>query len=389
MSWRDRFRPGGSFRGAAFLIEADSLAFGRRVELHEFPRRDTPWAEDLGRRAREFTLNVYVLGPDYDRDRDALIAAIEQPGPGTLVHPYHGTMQVTVVRASKSESTREGGLCRFALTLVESGALRFPERVTDTAAAVVAAADTAEAAALADFTAVYDVAGQAQYFVDQVQADLDAALRAVDARLGLVAGAAAAVIRTPANLAGALVDGLAGLAETLAEPAEALALYEGLFRVGADAQPVPLTTASRRRQATNTEALHALLRRAGVSGACRTASRIEYAAAEDALAVRDRLVAGLDAQLEAVGTVDARPIADAVYQPLAALRAVTARDLAERGAELPRVSAYTPPVTLPLLVIAHQVYGEATRAAEIGARNRPRHPGFVPGGVALEVLRDD
>jgi prophage DNA circulation protein len=41
--------------------------------------------------------------------------------------------------------------------------------------------------------------------------------------------------------------------------------------------------------------------------------------------------------------------------------------------------------TLPALVVAHRVYGDATRADEIVSRNRVRHPGFVPGGIALEV----
>jgi prophage DNA circulation protein len=38
-------------------------------------------------------------------------------------------------------------------------------------------------------------------------------------------------------------------------------------------------------------------------------------------------------------------------------------------------------------VVAHQLYGDATKADEIIARNRNvRHPGFVRGGQALEVL---
>jgi prophage DNA circulation protein len=47
-------------------------------------------------------------------------------------------------------------------------------------------------------------------------------------------------------------------------------------------------------------------------------------------------------------------------------------------------------VTQPALVLAQRLYGDPAsveaRAAEIVARNKVRHPGFVPGGVALQVL---
>jgi len=41
---------------------------------------------------------------------------------------------------------------------------------------------------------------------------------------------------------------------------------------------------------------------------------------------------------------------------------------------------------MPAIVLAYRLYGDAERADEIVARNRVRHPGFVPGGQPLEVL---
>jgi len=38
--------------------------------------------------------------------------------------------------------------------------------------------------------------------------------------------------------------------------------------------------------------------------------------------------------------------------------------------------------------VAHRLYGDALAADGIVARNRIRHPGFVTGGQALEVLTD-
>src|SRR6185437_9361631 len=122
MSWRDNLRP-GSFRGVAFLIDTGvSTQIGRRGQLHEYPLRDLPWAEDLGRRARRFAVNCLVIGSDYMTARDQLIAALEARGPGTLVHPYYGTMRVSVVDAVEvREDTKDGGVARFRIPFAEAG----------------------------------------------------------------------------------------------------------------------------------------------------------------------------------------------------------------------------------------------------------------------------
>ena len=94
MSWRDRLLP-ASYRGVAFHVAShQSEAAGRRVAVHEYPGRDLPYAEDLGRRASEYTLQAYVVGRDYDRARDALVAACALPGAGRLGRTGGGTIVV-------------------------------------------------------------------------------------------------------------------------------------------------------------------------------------------------------------------------------------------------------------------------------------------------------
>ena len=120
MSWRDEFQP-GSFRGAAFRTEGHELSGGRRLAVHEFPGRDEPLNEDLGRRARQFSVDCHVVGSDYRASRDALIEALEAAGPGLLIHPWHGQMMLVVQDYSSNESTEEGGLCRFRISFGEAG----------------------------------------------------------------------------------------------------------------------------------------------------------------------------------------------------------------------------------------------------------------------------
>lgn len=102
MAWRDELQP-GSFRGIPFLIDTASTQAGRRIALHQYPLRNTPYAEDLGRQARGFRVQCLVVGPDYMHGRDALIDACETAGPGTLIHPYYGQKRVVAQRVEVRE----------------------------------------------------------------------------------------------------------------------------------------------------------------------------------------------------------------------------------------------------------------------------------------------
>ena len=58
--WRKDLQP-ASFRGAFFHVETNSKENGRRIVVHEFPKKDLPYAEDMGRRAYEFSVRGYCI----------------------------------------------------------------------------------------------------------------------------------------------------------------------------------------------------------------------------------------------------------------------------------------------------------------------------------------
>ncbi|HEY2210277.1 MAG TPA: DNA circularization N-terminal domain-containing protein [Bradyrhizobium sp.] len=144
--WRSRLLP-GSFNGVQFHVDVGARSSGRRIALHEFPKRDTPYAEDMGRRARRFSVTCYVLGPDYTFNRDALIEQFEQEGPGLLVHPTFGEQLVAVDQYSITERRERGGVADFEITFVEAGSNAFLGAFTDTQSTVAQAADDAKTAA--------------------------------------------------------------------------------------------------------------------------------------------------------------------------------------------------------------------------------------------------
>lgn len=384
MTWRERLQP-GRFRDAAFLIEAHDTGLGRRTVLHEYPLRDRPFAEDLGRRAREYSVTCYVIGADYMTGRDALLAALEAEGPGTLVHPYLGALRVSVGEVKLRESTAEGGMARFTIAFVESGENTEPAAAVATGAAVEAAADEAVGAIEESFSQDFSVDGEPQWVADAASGVLTGALGAVGALDATVAALSTELqarlndlMRAPRDLAERLTSLVGGLQSLDRLPERALLMLRGLFEHGAALLAVSPGTPSRARQAVNQAAVLALVQRAALVEAVRASSRLPFTSHDEAVALRDELAAQLDRHLEEAY--------DESYVALTDLKVAMVRDIAARGADLARVLTITPAATLPALVIAHQLYGDTASEADIVARNRVRHPGFVPGGVPLRVL---
>ena len=120
MAWRDRLRP-ASFRGAPFKVDTTAKAGGRRGVTFEYPKRDTPSDEDLGRRAQRWAISGYVIGPFYTDDANELENALNAAGPGPLVHPTMGEMQVRCETYTRNERKDMGGFAAFEMTFVEGG----------------------------------------------------------------------------------------------------------------------------------------------------------------------------------------------------------------------------------------------------------------------------
>jgi len=147
--WRDKYQQ-ASFRGAIFYTESDARNSGRRVALHQYPKRDIPYAEDMGRRAVQHPITGYLIGPNYLGPRDELIDALEKEGPGQLIHPLLAPMQVICTNYTVTENRAQGGYCTFEMVFVEAGsdAGSSPTQSTSAAASQSANSTSAFAAGL-------------------------------------------------------------------------------------------------------------------------------------------------------------------------------------------------------------------------------------------------
>ena len=408
MTWRDQLQP-ASFRGVPFFVRSADTEEGRRGVLHEYPLRDDPFVEDMGRKAGEFTLEAIIVGEDYFPARDALRDALKQPGAGELVHPTLGRMQVALVAPVRfvESLVDEGGMARFTLRFTETAENTQPAADTNTAAVTDEAADVAESAAAEDFAEVFDVSDTPEFVGINAKELLGDALNAINAAragitpdlsvvgefvndLSAVGASLASLITTPATVATRIFGLYAGLRGAIQRPLDALAAMGRLFGWKSKRPAPAATTPSRRVQAANRTAVESLVRRATVIEAARASARLDFKAPvtpgaprityQQAIAIREQLADALEDEAATASV--------AVFNALMDLRAAVVRDITARGADLPRLVTISMPATLPALVVAYRSFGDATREAEIVARNPiiVRHPGFVPGGVALEVL---
>lgn len=371
VTWRDQLQP-ASFRGVAFKVESHDRSGGRRVEVHEYPLRDKPYPEDMGRKARTYTIEAYVIGKDYITQRDALIEAIDEQGPGTLVHRYYGQIRVQAGEYRVRESNREGGMAKFSITFHEAGDESRPIASIDTRQRVNTQANTAIAATTNNFQQSYSVTGVPGWVTDASQtvlARLDSSLTAIDGIDNLIAGS----FSLPSQIASKTTGVIAGLSSL-----SNLNSMRSLWNFGGLFSSVNRTTPSRIRQANNQQAVIDLVERAAIIESARQTTTIQFDSQQDAIAIRDELVDVMD---EKMLTAD-----DETYLAMQDLKVAVVRDLTDRAAKLKQLRQYPINDTLPALVIAHQLYQDANRDNEIVSRNRIGHPGFVAGGSLLEVL---
>jgi prophage DNA circulation protein len=160
---KDEIRP-ASFRGVSFHVSATVLQAGRRMQLNEYPQRDKPYLQDMGRRTRQIDFDAFVVGKDYIAKAGELLTALETKGAGALIHPFFGKMDVTVFEMASVQFDEALGVATFSLSFIEAGELAYPKTQPATAQTTKQKTSGLLSTVQTVFGAVYRTAG----FVNQV-----------------------------------------------------------------------------------------------------------------------------------------------------------------------------------------------------------------------------
>lgn len=409
MKWHDslqRVTIGGklyvgcSFRGVAFFIESSDYSGGRLGETHVFPfkEREPAYREDLGLAEQSFPVQGYLLGANVEVEKRALRDALNAAGPGELVHAYWGKMTASVISFTLSEKAAEGRFVRISVEFVQSSeSPAFPIPTIDPSAALGVANSALLAALKIAHAAKYDPTAVASDFLTDLEAVVRDTARAIN-RPGssLINGPQTLatyrqrlnyMAKNAASIVGSRLDSYAATERALdfafAPPRAPTAILRLLDFIAnftaAPAAPPGEQTRSRAIQYELYTQLARSTRRQILAKCVEVANAATFDIFEDAKTVRDALIAQIEAELDSEGD-------DAVWHALEDLRVGVLLAIPIPSEQAQEVTTFVPTNTTSSIVVAHRLYGDLDRELEIVARNNIPHPGFVAGGVPLEVV---
>jgi prophage DNA circulation protein len=120
-AWWQQLQP-GSWRGVPFVMDTTPTKAGRRIAVHEYPYRDTVWPEDLGKLPRRYQVSAFLVGDDCYQQKRKMIAACEQAGAGTLVHPILGSLQCVLIDFSTADRRDRGRYVEVEFEFIDAAA---------------------------------------------------------------------------------------------------------------------------------------------------------------------------------------------------------------------------------------------------------------------------
>lgn len=395
------------YRGIPMHLLDTSSEPGRRLAETYFPGVDGAAFDDFGRASETVSISAIIVSDAYLAILRALRAAFEIPGPGMLIHPMLGPLTVI-----------QGDIPQISLAANELRVIRISAtfKVVSNGfgggfigSLLSAASSTFGSAAgnlvLSVGTAVLSVSRlKAVSRSHRILAtSLNSALKT--AGRGQAAAISALVSITPADasdLAQQLEKVFAALADVRSIPAVAPAAGYVAPEILSSADRLEISARLAEElmaeaQAAPAESDRAILSAAAafaLRAACEQSAYVDFASRQDAMNVRQRLVANLGTMGEALeplsDTLLAAP-ATTLWHATRDLSAALSADLDEVIGRLPSALTVNTGRPTSAWLIAMHYFGDTPGLvegayADIVARNKPRHPAELDSET-IEILK--
>lgn len=399
-----------SYCGVPFEVKSSDVSVGRRVSVFEYPQRDMPYTEDLGRAARRYKVTAFVTGIDYVEKMKKLMEKLENRGSGELIHPWLGRLIVTPEKTSTIRYSSKLLYAEVSIDFVETGEKLYPNQSKDTRSLTQKAANGILSAATNFLKENLKLDGLQDYIQAALAGDLNGilqieALNDIADMFGmaedvadLAADAMTLLSTNPTVLTNRLTNalGLGGWATSVNSWRKVVRQVSRLTaddKVNTSRSSKIDSSMPEYREAVASESIQTFVRGIAISNAVGASANVgtdrdrinesepvRVMAYDEMIEVRNELLSCIDDEM--LKTTD-----DAVYQALEAARAAVWEDMTERAEHQAKLVIFTPPEVEPALVVAYDYYGDATREAEIVQRNNIRRPGFVPA-KPLRILSE-
>ncbi|WP_063502200.1 DNA circularization protein [Escherichia coli] len=408
-----------SFRGVPFFLVDTEGTGGRRAIPRAYPRRETAWTDDNGAVPGQQQINAKLPGKNFQDDLNALLDALNTPGPGELIHPWFGIQTVQVGKVTHRLSTEEDGIAYVTFEVFEAGERLFPSAADNTQQEVLTGIDAVKAAIDdGDWFGALDGLGE---MADSFLADMEnlvanlptlpAALNQWMDRLNHFKEMAGTIIATPGRLVSELSSFIDGVVDLVTEPPEALAVYTTLrnqwagerarqvatgalpeditvkpgsvtdgepgFAIGLSPAYQPVSDSLQK----NIDDFRQVVVLETLLGQANAVASMTFDTSDAALSAGDTLAAELHEQAVAAVENNQR----ALWRTLRDLRQAVITDARERAARLPETRQVTLTTTTSAALLAWREHGDTSRRDEIVQRNRLRHPSFILPTQPVEI----
>lgn len=157
-----------SWRGVPFFVLEADVKAGTRAFTHQYPFRDTPYTEPLGREARQYSFTGYLEGDDVNAQLFIMLTALEADGPGVLIHPSLGPQTVIALPAEITQ-TIAGRYVEIKFHFVEAGQVIYPTNGADTQAATINSAAQNQPASQTGFSNGVNNAASGNVTIEDIQ----------------------------------------------------------------------------------------------------------------------------------------------------------------------------------------------------------------------------
>lgn len=393
-----------SFRGIQFAIFDAEMLFGRRNVLHEYPYRDTPYGEDLGRKGREITLNAFLMILDFTT-RNQLISAIEDNDtPGVLVHPTLGALTVIPKECKHRYNNMEGGIEYFTFTFVEAGAQSQTSATADTNGIALNFAATLKNDAVTFFSSTFKtnnlpnfISLSALHNVQEFSNAISQAANfggAANDTSGAFTGFLQQLATFNANIPtlifdpAALGSSIVSLNDTLNADFSSVNLTQAtliqmeLWVFGDLLQAITDPTTLGQIMDNNQIVLIILVQLSVLAELIIIVTKTTFISLDQAIATQDQIANMADQLLLQL----ANAFDDTIYLSLTNAVDSMIANIQSQAATLAQVQIINIPQNTPALVTAYSQYGDASQDLALVAQNNIINPGFIPAGTQLAVL---
>ena len=357
-----------SWKGMGFQVDSSSDEFGRRGQSYEYPLGEAVGYKDLGRKARKFNVEGYLIGGDQVAQTNAMALLAESPEPGLLVHPMYGPQLVACVTLeAKADYRKEQRVTRLSFEFVEAEPSLAPYIVSITVGAVLASGITAVSASYTN--AIWTPSPQDVTTAGSISAALanriapatdEASFDAID----LLSWRQASDETASASFAGVTDPITNGTATVRRIQPEATSRLRAWNAEVVDAQAIA---------SPSVQSLIATARLSMVNDFALAAAQTSYRTIKDAITDLDFVMDVYDEE-EAIA---ARNCDDVLVSSIRQARANAAQAILMRNIRLPGVASTPVDGLWPSLVVAQKLYFDGKRFQDVESYNAQMSPFFI------------